>query len=346
MNVGSKACLVLIAKTAIDDGTQMEVDFVVGEVEMRLGGEGIVGVERIHRIAHAASGEVEAKGVVFVDSVVHADVSEELSLLVLIVGLVPICQICLFEIAVAQSAADAELSDAVGSDGCAHVEEPVVLLVGLEVADVIVLHALIRLIVEHLAFHVSVEQERRLMVEFVLKSHRCTSGVETLFPVEVVELVVLHLAVVSTKGNVHIEQVVAIESETVCTSCVEYSHVAASDGGESAWRTFYLCVARCSPCRLEHIRASRDGCARIVHVVVLRGGFFYVRQYIDFVGILHYRLVGVFHLHHVVELCMARREVESEKEDDEGWIFHDDMGGFMGVMGRMGLMGLMGRMGM
>ena len=91
--------------------------------------------------------------------------------MVLVVGVVLVCQICLFEIAVAQFTANAELSEVVRSDGSAHVEEPVVLFVTLYVADVIVHHALKGLVVEHLAFHVSVEQERRLVTEFVLKSH-------------------------------------------------------------------------------------------------------------------------------------------------------------------------------
>ena len=184
------------------------------------------------------------------------------------------------------------------------------------------------------------------MVDFVLKSHRCTSGVETLFPVEIVVLVVFHLTVVSSEGNIHIEEVVGIEAKTISSTSIEDSHVASTDGGESAWCTFYLCIARCRPSRLEHEVARRNRCVGIVHVVVLRSGFFYVGQHIDFVGILHYWLVGVLHFHHIVELCMARREVESEKDKDEGWIFHDDMGlmGLMGLMGFMGLMGLMGEM--
>ena len=63
----------------------------------------------------------------------------------------------------------------------------------------------------------------------------------------------LHLAVVSTKGDVHIEQVVAIESETIRSTCIEDSLIATSDGGESAWSAFYLCIARSCPCWLKHV---------------------------------------------------------------------------------------------
>ena len=66
----------------------MQVDFVVGEVEMRYSGEGIVGVELVYRIAHATIREVETKGILFVDFVAQTDVSEELYLLIFIVGIV------------------------------------------------------------------------------------------------------------------------------------------------------------------------------------------------------------------------------------------------------------------
>ena len=54
MNIGSETCLVLITPTAVNDGSDAEVDVVVVEVEIRFDGEGVVGVERIHCIAHAA----------------------------------------------------------------------------------------------------------------------------------------------------------------------------------------------------------------------------------------------------------------------------------------------------
>ena len=66
----------------------MQVDFVVGEVEMRYSGEGVVGVELVYWIAHAASGEVKTEGILFVDFVAQTDVSEELHLLIFIVGIV------------------------------------------------------------------------------------------------------------------------------------------------------------------------------------------------------------------------------------------------------------------